>query len=96
MLLFCEESKAAARASDKVVTKDRGGSRQERKDEMTKGREKSDDCMVPEGRRKAVPNALKQGGKAVTASESEGLYELCWLAVLRLARYDGDVACASV
>lgn len=35
---------------------------------MTKGREKSDGRVVPEGRRKAVQTA-KQGGKAATASE---------------------------
>jgi hypothetical protein len=36
---------------------------------MTKGREKSDDRVVPESRRKAVLTAKGQGGKAVTASE---------------------------
>jgi len=35
---------------------------------MTKGREKSDGRVVPEGRRKAIPTA-EQGGKAVTASK---------------------------
>ena len=35
------------------------------------GREKSDDRVVPKGRRKAVPTAAggAQGGKAVTASQ---------------------------
>src|SRR5215212_6688997 len=36
---------------------------------MTKGREKSDDRVVPESRRKTVLTAKRQGGKAVTASE---------------------------
>jgi RNA-directed DNA polymerase len=37
---------------------------------MTKGQEKSDDCVVPEGRRKTVQIARdKRGGKAVTASK---------------------------
>lgn len=36
---------------------------------MTKGREKSDDRVVPESRRKAALTAERQGGKAVTASE---------------------------
>jgi RNA-directed DNA polymerase len=37
---------------------------------MTKGREKSDGRVVPEGRRKAVPTARRsRGGKAATASE---------------------------
>src|SRR5712691_1215912 len=39
------------------------------RNEMTKGREKSDDRVVPESRRKAALTAKKQGGKAVTASE---------------------------
>src|SRR5258707_2299724 len=36
---------------------------------MTKGREKSDDRVVPESRRKAALTAKGQGGKVVTASE---------------------------
>lgn len=45
---------------------------------MTKGREKSDDCMVPEGHRKTAPIArTKRGGKAVTASKSAIQLELC-------------------
>ena len=36
---------------------------------MTKGREKSDDRVVPESRRKTDLTAKRQGGKAVTASE---------------------------
>jgi len=36
---------------------------------MTKGREKSDDRVVPESRRKTALTAERQGGKAVTASE---------------------------
>ncbi len=39
---------------------------------MTKGREGSDGRTVPEGRRKAVPIVTTRGGKATTASESEG------------------------
>ncbi len=43
-----------------------------------KGREKSDDCIVPEGRRKAVPTSGgdQRGGKAVTASEEARQLEL--------------------
>lgn len=42
------------------------------------GREKSDDCVVPEGRRKAVPTAGgdQRGGKAVTGSEEARQLEL--------------------
>lgn len=36
---------------------------------MVKGREKSDDPIVPEGRRKAAPTVERRGGKVVTASE---------------------------
>jgi RNA-directed DNA polymerase len=36
------------------------------------GREKSDDRVVPKGRRKAVPTDVSRGGKAVTASEEAG------------------------
>jgi hypothetical protein len=42
------------------------------------GREKSDDRVVPEGRRKAVQIGTRRGGKAVTASESAGTRELCF------------------
>lgn len=45
------------------------GSRQERKDEMAKGREESDGREVPESRRKAVSTAKQRGGKATTANE---------------------------
>ena len=48
----------------------RGGSHRERKDETVKGREQSDDRIVPEGHRKVVPTAAcKRGGKAVTVSK---------------------------
>lgn len=44
---------------------------------MTKGHEESDDLVVPEGRRKAVPTArLEQGGKEITASEGMMQLEL--------------------
>lgn len=44
---------------------------------MTRGREKSDGRVVPEGRRKAVPIAAGQrGGKATTASQSARQLEL--------------------
>jgi RNA-directed DNA polymerase len=44
---------------------------------MTKGREKSDDCTVPEGHRKMVPIVrTERGGKAVTASKSARQLEL--------------------
>lgn len=36
------------------------------------GREKSDDRVVPQGRRKAVSTGASRGGKAVTASEDAG------------------------
>ena len=53
-----------------------GGSRRGPKDEMTKGREKSDARTVPEGRRKAVPTADSRGGRASTASEQARQLEL--------------------
>jgi group II intron reverse transcriptase/maturase len=45
---------------------------------MTKGREESDDCVVPEGRRKAVitRGEISGGGKAVTASQEGRQLEL--------------------
>lgn len=43
---------------------------------MAKGQEESDDLVVPEGRRKAVPTAEQRGGKEVTASKAEGQLEL--------------------
>lgn len=43
---------------------------------MTKGQEKSDDRVVPEGRRKAIPTAARRGGKVITASEEVGQLEL--------------------
>jgi group II intron reverse transcriptase/maturase len=46
---------------------------------MTKGREKSDDLIVPEGRRKAVPTEdcwRPRGGKGVTVSEQACQLEL--------------------
>jgi hypothetical protein len=49
-----------------------GGSHRGRKDEMAKGREKSDGRRVPEDRRKAVPSAKRRGGKATTAEEAVG------------------------
>lgn len=45
------------------------GSHRERKDKMAKGREESDDRVVPEARRKTGPTAEMRGGKAVTASK---------------------------
>lgn len=39
---------------------------------MTKGREKSDDRIVPEGRRKPIQTARTRGGKAVTERETAG------------------------
>lgn len=45
------------------------GSPRERKDKMAKGREKSDDRTVPQGRRKPVVTAAGRGGRAVTASQ---------------------------
>ena len=39
---------------------------------MAKGREESDGRIVPEGRRKAVPNAARRGGKATTARKAVG------------------------
>ena len=44
---------------------------------MTKGREKSDGRVVPQGRRKTVPTARSgRGGKAITASKQVGQLEL--------------------
>ena len=43
---------------------------------MVKGREKSDDRIVPEGRRKAIQTVGRRGGKAVTASKQVGQLEL--------------------
>src|ERR1700722_12407289 len=40
------------------------------------GREKSDDRVVPKGRRKAVPTSESRGGKAVTASQDAGQLEM--------------------
>jgi RNA-directed DNA polymerase len=40
------------------------------------GREKSDDRVLPKGRRKAVPTGASRGGKAVTASQDVGQLEL--------------------
>jgi RNA-directed DNA polymerase len=46
------------------------GSREERKDDMTKGREESDGRIAPQSRRKPVSTAAEQrGGKATTASQ---------------------------
>jgi RNA-directed DNA polymerase len=39
---------------------------------MTMERQKSDDCVVPEGRRKAVPTGVGRGGKAVTVNKQTG------------------------
>lgn len=39
---------------------------------MSKGREESDGRVVPEGRRKAVPSAVRRGGKATTARKAVG------------------------
>ena len=43
---------------------------------MVTGREQSDDRVVPEGRRKAVPTGASPGGKAVTANEQMGKLRL--------------------
>ena len=43
---------------------------------MVKRREKSDGCVVPEGRRKAIPTDASQGGKAATASEQARQLEM--------------------
>jgi group II intron reverse transcriptase/maturase len=61
---FCVLTRGGLSASEQsVVVKNS-------KDDMTKGREKSDDRVVPKGRRKAIPTGAKRrGGKAVTASE---------------------------
>ncbi|MDA2938506.1 group II intron reverse transcriptase/maturase [Acidobacteria bacterium AH-259-A15] len=47
------------------------GNRRGRKDKAVKGREKSDGCVVPKGRRKAASTGRKKarGGKATTASQ---------------------------
>jgi RNA-directed DNA polymerase len=53
------------------------GSCDEWKDDMVKGREKSDGRVVPQGRRKAVPTeASRRRGKATTASERASQLEL--------------------
>lgn len=39
---------------------------------MTKGQEKSDGCVVPEGRRKPIQTAVTRGGKAATEREAAG------------------------
>jgi RNA-directed DNA polymerase len=53
-----------------LLASDMSGSRQEGNDEMTKGQEESDDLVVPQGRRKAVPtDSLSRGGKEVTAGK---------------------------
>ena len=52
------------------------GNHRERKDEMMKGREKSDGRMVPEGLRKLAPTAARRGGKATTASQQEEPLEM--------------------
>lgn len=53
------------------------GSREERKDDMAKGREESDGRVQPEDRRKPDVTALEQrGGKATTASQQAGQLEL--------------------
>lgn len=52
------------------------GSRQERKNETMKGREKSDGRVVPEDRRKAVAIDTSRGGKAITARETMGQLRL--------------------
>ena len=55
------------------------GSRQERKDEMAKGREESDGRETPKSRRKTVLTTLKEwmwGGRATTASEQTRQLEL--------------------
>lgn len=59
-------------------SRQRDGSRRGTKDETTKGREKSDGRVVPEGRRKAVPTAplAARGGKATTISEAAMQLEL--------------------
>lgn len=43
---------------------------------MTKGREKSDGLIVPEGRRKPVPTARTRGGKGATEREAAGQLDL--------------------
>lgn len=43
---------------------------------MAKGQEKSDDLVVPQGRRKPIPTAEMRGGKGVTASEEVEQLEL--------------------
>jgi RNA-directed DNA polymerase len=43
---------------------------------MTRGREKSDDCIKPEGRRKPVQTARRRGGEAVTESQEAGQLDL--------------------
>lgn len=60
---------------------------------MTKGREKSDGCIVPEGRRKAVPSSGgdRSGGKAATASERVRQLELFVESADSLRGADGGV-----
>jgi hypothetical protein len=62
--------------SASAVANASSGNRRERKNEMMKGREKSDGRTVAEGRRKAVqtePDANRaRGGKATTGSEQVG------------------------
>ncbi len=49
------------------------GSHRERKNEMTKAREKSDERVVPEDHRKVVPTeVVDRGGKALTRHEQAG------------------------
>ena len=43
---------------------------------MAKGREKSDGCVVPQGRRKPAPTAARRGGKAATVSQQASQLEL--------------------
>lgn len=43
---------------------------------MTKGREKSDGCIVPKGRRKLIQTARTRGGKAATESQAAGQLNL--------------------
>ncbi len=54
----------------------RQGDGRHRGNEMVKGREKSDDQIVPEGRRKAAPTVERRGGKTVTASKQVRQLEL--------------------
>jgi RNA-directed DNA polymerase len=75
---------AMARSSTSLTRGDlsasaESGSRQERKDEMAKGREESDGRETPKSRRKTVLTTLKEwmwGGRATTASEQTRQLEL--------------------